>query len=439
MLRILSKGAARFAGVLATILVFGVCLSGTSASACCSHLTDAKVGGGYYGCGWEDWDLGYVWGGTYYHTGFYSSYGACAGGYTDCNCTYQPPNIVDSRMSGVQCTQTGDVCNGWWDAIDWNGPSYTTCTSGPCAGTGVVETVSPYYDYYLGYFGFTCFPAPLSPARLNQAKKTLARRLLMGPVPGLLSVSMTRNNYQEAPHVAHTRAPDRSNGGSSSEAPLDVKTTSLPDGWIEISITNLSNQAVTAFVLFSEHTPLVSTVRYYYTIKWVDSIFSPHDRPIMPNETQRFKYGGPNPGPDRVRTEVSLKAAVFADGTAFGDPVWGDRLIQGRKSLFEHFGKAIQALQLARARSASREELIRTFTETESAELSTTQTPERQRGIRTAYGTVIANLQRSTTPNGAVIALDNIIDGVLREFLERRQRLLSSKPSIAEGKGPLNP
>jgi len=61
MSRILSKGATGLASFLPVILVAGVCLSGNTALPCCAHLADDKKSGAYYGCGWKDWDLGFLW------------------------------------------------------------------------------------------------------------------------------------------------------------------------------------------------------------------------------------------------------------------------------------------------------------------------------------------------------------------------------------------
>lgn len=223
------------------------------------------------------------------------------------------------------------------------------------------------------------------------------------------------------------------------DVPIGTKQDFLPDGYVEIAITNHSKQPITALVLTSEHFPLVNTVKHFTTIRWVDSIFSLTDRPLMPNDTQAFKYGGPNPGPDRMRVEIKLEAAIFEDGSTFGDPTWIERLTEGRRFLYEHLGTALKVLQAAQQTGDSREQLIQAFGEREQTRLAAARSREDERAIRTVFGTVRANLEQGTAPGGTPIAVDRTIQAVIQQFLQRRQRLLASKPAVAQQGESVNP
>lgn len=63
---------------------------------------------------------------------------------------------------------------------------------------------------------------------------------------------------------------------------------------------------------------------------------------LEPNQSRSFEIGA-NDG----SADIQFVAAIFADGTVSGDPLWIDRLIQSRKQIQRDLAKALVQLQSA--------------------------------------------------------------------------------------------
>jgi hypothetical protein len=191
---------------------------------------------------------------------------------------------------------------------------------------------------------------------------------------------------------------------------------------------------MTAFILVADNIPMVATVQRHTFVRYVDSVFNSNDRPLMRGDTQNFTFGGPGPdGTQAWRVDLEVKAAIFADGSTFGDPEWVKRLVDSRRFLYRHLQAALEALQSARGTAVTDSNLVQQFQDRKMAAMTASAGDrEEGRAIRVVYGTIGVNLERTTMLDGTPAPLDVRIDAITQLLLQKRQLLLSSKPSVGQ-------
>jgi hypothetical protein len=118
---------------------------------------------------------------------------------------------------------------------------------------------------------------------------------------------------------------------SGQSPPVVATTATQPDGHVILTVQNLSESALTAY--FYKRVG-VGFVEMGYKDAAVN--FAAH--PVPPN--QRITVTFPN-------GEVTFLAAIWADGTSFGDPAWVNRLRERRALGQQHNDNAIAVLQKA--------------------------------------------------------------------------------------------
>src|SRR5690348_17063022 len=107
--------------------------------------------------------------------------------------------------------------------------------------------------------------------------------------------------------------------GENSKAPSPKTSCTL------LAITDNSSMPITAWVATTEressgeaHRPSSMGIRSEdHAVFNEDSGMSP---PILPHDTHRVDMGNP--------TRVKFQAAVFEDGSTYGDPYWVNRIVQ---------------------------------------------------------------------------------------------------------------
>ena len=223
-------------------------------------------------------------------------------------------------------------------------------------------------------------------------------------------------------------------GGKGNSNPQNANLTCA-----ELAITNKSRAPITAWVATTE-TDLPGA-RHHPTgigIRSSDSVprDNPNDPQILPRDTHRVILGN--------KTRMDFRAAVFSDGSVFGDPEWVKRIIQNRRQIYQATAIALQKLRAAKEAGTPREELVREFRELERQ--------EREQDIRShhalagpaslilstlnVYGTVAANLERSQAESDAHTLSDDI-DHLESMMLDIGNQLLVSRPPISDHPVPL--
>jgi hypothetical protein len=210
------------------------------------------------------------------------------------------------------------------------------------------------------------------------------------------------------------------------------------DGRTELTVTNRGEQPVTALVITLEHGP-ASQPHRGTLVDTRDSVLNSTDHPIVPGDTRTFAYGAgpgvpvlpPRPG---WHSQLAFQAAIFADGSTFGDAGWAQRLIDARRSQYKHLGLAIQALQAARDAGKTRPELVADFQELGKTAIASVHGEKwfnEELAVRWVYDEVLRYLQPATTAGGTT-PLDTTIGAIIQELAQRRQRLAASKPNVVE-------
>ncbi len=119
-------------------------------------------------------------------------------------------------------------------------------------------------------------------------------------------------------------------------APIEAGVLKQADGRVVLTIRNLSpHSAITAYLYKTQE---------LHGIGWGyrDAAIEPRSQPIPPDQqiTQDFGSGA-------QPVEVMFLAAVWKDGTRFGDPMWVNRLLEHRNVIGQHLLKATLMVQTA--------------------------------------------------------------------------------------------
>lgn len=221
------------------------------------------------------------------------------------------------------------------------------------------------------------------------------------------------------------------------KAPLTTGMTTLPGGRVQLAITNSSAVPVTAFAIYIEWA--LPGGPKGHSVRIVDSVINhPRDREIMPGDTQRFVFGpATRMGSSAVSPpRVTFEAAIFANGSTFGDPGWVRRIIQDRKAVYANEGRAIRELLSARSSGETRQELVSQFHGLKSR----TQHSASYSGIVGHYQGLIAalpfddcltNLEHAVVAGRGMAPLDTVIPIMVNQLRRARLRLYDSKPPVA--------
>lgn len=216
---------------------------------------------------------------------------------------------------------------------------------------------------------------------------------------------------------------------------LNVTTETTSDGHVLFKVENLSVQPITAMVLLVTHTFPANPGRSGQSLRYFDSLISSDtERDLTQYQTHTFtlpKISGPHAA--GVRSEPALKAAIFADGSSYGDPEWVNRLILGRKAASRDLEDAIKMLQSAKASGASGEALAKGVADAKSAKVKEAQVPEERMAAGQVYDTITWSLKSDTTrgPSAGALSVAARIDELVSRFRRQQQQLSNSKPSVA--------
>lgn len=126
---------------------------------------------------------------------------------------------------------------------------------------------------------------------------------------------------------------------------IEVATEALSDGHVHLTASNQSRAAITALVAIGTRTHLPDRVTVR-SVRFFDSVLSlTGSRGIAHGQSYTFNFFGPNPPPDQLERDVQLKAAIFADGSTWGDPKWVSTLQLRRSSARRYSSEALQAIE----------------------------------------------------------------------------------------------
>jgi len=131
-------------------------------------------------------------------------------------------------------------------------------------------------------------------------------------------------------------------------------TTLNANGTISLTITN---QYYSPLVAYAYSESFVEGKHGISGEQFTDSALT-LVKPVPPGQQVSMSCGGGSNATDR---ECTFRAALFADGSIYGDPIWGQRILSRRKYAVSVLGDEIQDL-LAVAQPASTDEVIAILT-----------------------------------------------------------------------------
>jgi len=216
-----------------------------------------------------------------------------------------------------------------------------------------------------------------------------------------------------------------------------ITTTSevLPDGHVRFQIENRSRVPITALAVVGIRTP-IKPGRHETSVRYFDSVLDPlFEKDLMPGQTYSFTLFGPNPPPDTMRREVTLKAALFADGTIWGDAEWTQRLLLRRSSAEGYINNGLQLLTAARTSGSTREAAIKEAEDALKVNYDSASTVEEKQMVQQVYREMILFLQGSTRNDGAAISQEDSMTAAANHLMARAHRLTSAKKSVMSQSG----
>jgi hypothetical protein len=217
------------------------------------------------------------------------------------------------------------------------------------------------------------------------------------------------------------------------------KIDNSPDGSLQVTITNRSQQTITAFLITNKRTN-ANGLWQTDSVRVFDSAFNnPLDREILPAESRAIRLFGANPKMRSIQSTAELKAILFSDGSSFGDDEWVHRIVQRRKIVWQELADAISTLQEAKASGAPIGPLIQDMQQRQSAVAKNV----RDQGLGNLQPFIYSNAAGTLMFVGAVeiseLSADQKIDIALGSLYDMRQRLYYSKPQLASADEVFNP
>ena len=218
--------------------------------------------------------------------------------------------------------------------------------------------------------------------------------------------------------------------GGSTHSKITATPEFLPDGHVRLHIENRSRKAITALAAVGTRTP-IRPGRHETSVRYFDSVLDPLlEKDLLPGQTYAFTFFGPNPPPETMRRKVTLKAALFGDGSVWGEPEWVQRLLLRRTTAETHINNGLQILATARASGITREAIVRQAEEMSKSSYDSASTVEEKQMVQQVYREMILVLHHSTKEDGTVISQNDSINAASNHLMARTRRLTSVTQSV---------
>jgi hypothetical protein len=217
------------------------------------------------------------------------------------------------------------------------------------------------------------------------------------------------------------------------DAPQDpqvgIQLVTAADGSMKVSVTNRSELSVTALTISAERTDANGKPRPYSRI-YFDSVTNANAYPeIRSQETRELKLGQAGPSANGENYTAKIEAAVFEDGSTFGDDAAVDVILHAREFAWRNLMAVLKTVDTAKAKTVSKDELLHQLDEnqkTESDEARKGHSFSSVRPASMAFNSFKINLNMG----GSDPVPAKRIDQISVHLLDLRFRLASSKPQI---------
>ncbi len=211
------------------------------------------------------------------------------------------------------------------------------------------------------------------------------------------------------------------------DARMKATVEDLPDGQTLFTVQNRSTQPITALAVEGTRTMLPPKKGSGRVVRYFDSVANlGHDSELGPYQSHTFIIFGKSPSPSEASRDVELKAALFADGTSYGDPAWVNKLEDGRKFLSHCLGNVSQRLNAALAAGEPSQTLVGELRQEETVQMKDAGSLDERVIANRVYETVIHYLSASFSEN---VPEENRIRVLLDQFRTQQAALAHALPA----------
>lgn len=211
------------------------------------------------------------------------------------------------------------------------------------------------------------------------------------------------------------------------DARMKATVEDLPDGQTLFTVQNRSAKSITALAVEGTRTMLPPKKGSGRVVRYFDSIANlGHDPELGPYQSHTFIIFGKSPSPSEASRDVELKAALFADGTSYGDPVWVNNLEDGRKFLSHCIENISQKLNAALASGEPSQSLVGELRQEETAQMKGAGSLDERVIANRLYGSVTHYLSASFSED---IPEENRIRVLLGQFRTQQAALAHALPA----------
>jgi hypothetical protein len=183
------------------------------------------------------------------------------------------------------------------------------------------------------------------------------------------------------------------------------------------TVTNNSSVGLTGItVMATRHVSGTSQKMYSWYFR--DCLLDPRYTPLSQGQSYTFDVGNEINGAGPV--EVSLTAAIFADGVAVGEPQAIKSLWDRRRWLAIGFDEVFHHIDVSVPDKNDREAMVSTLTSIKQSRIGPGLRREERDSLLIAYGTVINNLKSNTSVPPA-----QLVESLRRVAMARSAAILS--------------
>ena len=203
--------------------------------------------------------------------------------------------------------------------------------------------------------------------------------------------------------------------------PIEASAVNNPTGsGSTITVRNHSASPIVAFsFVFTLRSP-DSTV-YNASNGYYDSAVDPRQqRPIPPNGSVNVPYYGGQRGLTPV---INIEAALFADGTTFGQRNMVQTLMERRNFALVTINKSIGELKQAARDNLTREQLIARMQQAMAEERGAIANNDMAMCILTVRNQVLVDLLNARNPDGTPMPIDKAIAAEIETLTKRKEAL----------------
>lgn len=208
---------------------------------------------------------------------------------------------------------------------------------------------------------------------------------------------------------------------------MKMTVEDLPDGRTLFTVQNRSSQPITALAVEGTRTLLPPKKGSGRLVRYFDSVANlDHDSELGAYQSHTFEIFGKSPSASEASRDVELKAALFADGTSYGDSAWVNKLEDGRKFLSHCLENVSQRLNAALDGGEPSQTLVGELRQEETVEMKGAGSLDERVIANRVYENAIHYLSTSFSQD---VPEANRIRVLLDQFRSQRAALAHALPT----------